>query len=59
MRDRGPKTRQKQEAMATPCGVKQAPLIEVEGLEAVREIVAAGGRIAFVSSAEFGQYAGL
>ncbi|MGB3815514.1 MAG: LysR substrate-binding domain-containing protein [Shinella sp.] len=55
MRERGSKTRQKLEAMATQCGVTLTPLIEAEGREAVREIVAAGGGIGFVSSAEFGQ----
>jgi aminoethylphosphonate catabolism LysR family transcriptional regulator len=55
MRERGSKTRQKLEAMAAQCGVTLTPLIEAEGREAVREIVAAGGGIGFVSSAEFGQ----
>ncbi len=55
MRERGSKTRQKLEAMAEQCGVTLMPLIEAEGREAVREIVAAGGGIGFVSSAEFGQ----
>lgn len=55
MRERGSKTRQKLEAMAEQCGVTLTPLIEAEGREAVREIVAAGGGVGFVSSAEFGQ----
>lgn len=55
MRERGSKTRQKLEAMAEQCGVLLTPLIEAEGREAVREIVAAGGGVGFVSSAEFGQ----
>ncbi|EYR81472.1 MULTISPECIES: LysR substrate-binding domain-containing protein [unclassified Shinella] len=55
MRERGSKTRQKLEAMAAVCGVSLTPLIEAEGREAVREIVAAGGGVGFVSSAEFGQ----
>lgn len=55
MRERGSKTRQKLEAMAEQCGVTLTPLIEAEGREAVREIVAAGGGIGFVSLAEFGQ----
>jgi len=55
MRERGSKTRQKLEAMAAQCGVTLTPLIEAEGREAVREIVAAGGGVGFVSSAEFGQ----
>ncbi len=55
MRETGSKTRQKLESMAEQCGVSLTPLIEAEGREAVREIVAAGGGIGFVSSAEFGQ----
>lgn len=55
MRERGSTTRQKLEAMAEQCGVPLTPLIEAEGREAVREIVAAGGGVGFVSSAEFGQ----
>ncbi len=55
MREHGSKTRQKLEAMAMQCGVPLIPLIEAEGREAVREIVAAGGGVGFVSSAEFGQ----
>ncbi|UVC09474.1 LysR family transcriptional regulator [Rhizobium sp. TH2] len=55
MRERGSKTRQKLESMAEQCGVKLTPLIEAEGREAVREIVAARGGVGFVSSAEFGQ----
>jgi DNA-binding transcriptional LysR family regulator len=55
MRERGSKTRQKLEAMAADCGVPLTPLIEAEGREAVREIVAAGGGVGFVSFAEFGQ----
>ncbi len=41
--------------MSQQCGVQLTPLIEAEGREAVREIVAAGGGVGFVSSAEFGQ----
>ncbi|NRQ18433.1 LysR substrate-binding domain-containing protein [Ensifer sesbaniae] len=59
MREQGSKTRQKLEAMAARCGVQLTPLIEAEGREAVREIVAAGGGVGFVSSAEFGQDARL
>jgi len=55
MRERGSKTRQTLEMMAAQCGVPLVPLIEAEGREAVREIVAAGGGVGFVSSAEFGQ----
>ena len=56
MRERGSKTRQKLEAAAG--GVLVAS-IEAEGREAVREIVAAGNGIGFVSTAEFGQDARL
>jgi aminoethylphosphonate catabolism LysR family transcriptional regulator len=55
MRERGSKTRQKLEAMAQSQGVALRPAIEAEGREAVREIVASGGGIGFVSAAEFGQ----
>lgn len=55
MRERGSKTRQKLEAAA---GALVAS-IEAEGREAVREIVAAGNGIGFVSTAEFGQDARL
>lgn len=55
LRERGSKTRQKLEAMASGQGVTLRPAIEAEGREAVREIVASGGGIGFVSSAEFGQ----
>jgi len=55
MREQGSKTRQKLEAAAG-----QLPaLIVAEGREAVREIVAAGNGIGFVSTAEFGQDARL
>jgi aminoethylphosphonate catabolism LysR family transcriptional regulator len=55
MRERGSKTRHKLEAMAQSQGVALRPAIEAEGREAVREIVASGGGIGFVSAAEFGQ----
>jgi len=50
MRERGSKTRQKLEAAAGP---PRASIV-AEGREAVREIVAAGNGIGFVSTAEFG-----
>lgn len=56
MREQGSKTRQKLEAAA---GRALVPSIEAEGREAVREIVAAGNGIGFVSTAEFGQDARL
>jgi aminoethylphosphonate catabolism LysR family transcriptional regulator len=55
MRERGSKTRQKLEERAAELGIELRPAIEAEGREAVREIVAAGGGVGFVSAAEFGQ----
>lgn len=55
MREQGSKTRQKLEATAKKSGVRLNPIIEAEGREAVRELVAAGAGIGFVSTAEFGQ----
>lgn len=55
LRERGSKTRQKLEAMASEQGAALRPSIEAEGREAVREIVASGSGIGFVSQAEFGQ----
>ncbi|KQV30425.1 LysR family transcriptional regulator [Rhizobium sp. Root1203] len=55
LREQGSKTRQKLEAMASERGVVLTPRIEAKGREAVREIVASGGGVGFVSSAEFGQ----
>ncbi len=54
MRERGSKTRQKLEAQASKLGVALKPTIEAEGREAVREIVASGAGVGFVSRAEFG-----
>lgn len=54
MRERGSKTRHKLEERAAQAGVELRPTIEAEGREAVREIVAAGGGVGFVSAAEFG-----
>ncbi len=53
LRERGSKTRQKLEETALAAGMTLNPTIEAEGREAVHEIVAAGGGIGFVSSAEF------
>ncbi len=53
VRERGSKTRQKLEETALAAGVTLYPTIEAEGRESVHEIVAAGGCIGFVSSAEF------
>jgi len=55
MREHGSKTRQKLEQAAKQAGVVLPASIEAEGREAVREIVAAGHGIGFVSTAEFGQ----
>ncbi|RUX09960.1 LysR family transcriptional regulator [Mesorhizobium sp. M8A.F.Ca.ET.059.01.1.1] len=55
MRERGSKTRQKLEDLAATSKVELRPEIEAEGREAVREIVASGAGIGFVSAAEFGQ----
>ncbi|TPM07981.1 LysR family transcriptional regulator [Mesorhizobium sp. B2-3-11] len=55
MRERGSKTRQKLEELAAVSKIELRPVIEAEGREAVREIVASGAGIGFVSAAEFGQ----
>ncbi|TPJ38348.1 LysR family transcriptional regulator [Mesorhizobium sp. B2-5-13] len=55
MRERGSKTRQKLEDLAAVSKIELRPVIEAEGREAVREIVASGAGIGFVSAAEFGQ----
>ncbi|OWU85020.1 LysR family transcriptional regulator [Oceanicola sp. 22II-s10i] len=54
LREEGSKTRAKLLAAAKDAGITLTPAIEAEGREAVREIVAAGGGIGFVSMAEFG-----
>lgn len=54
MRERGSKTRSKLEALAKSLGIDLTPTIEAEGREAVREIVASGAGVGFVSHAEFG-----
>lgn len=59
MRERGSKTRAKLEDLAAKEGLEFKPGIEAEGREAVREIVASGAGIGFVSAAEFGQDARL
>lgn len=53
MRERGSMTRQRLEETARAQGVELKPIIEAEGREAVREIVASGGGIGFVCAAEF------
>lgn len=54
MRERGSKTREKLEQMAARLEISLQPAVEAEGREAVREIVASGGGVGFVSAAEFG-----
>lgn len=54
MREQGSRTRRKLEEAARQAGVTLIPAIEAEGREAVREIVASGGGVGFVSEAEFG-----
>lgn len=54
LRERGSKTRRKLEESAASAGVTLRGVIEAEGREAVREIVAAGIGIGVVSEAEFG-----
>ncbi|CDX15774.1 LysR family transcriptional regulator [Mesorhizobium sp. LCM 4577] len=54
MRERGSKTRKKLEDLAMASNVELKPAIEAEGREAVREIVASGAGVGFVSAAEFG-----
>jgi aminoethylphosphonate catabolism LysR family transcriptional regulator len=55
LREDGSKTRQRLQQAANEAGVTLGPTIEAQGREAVREIVAAGNGIGFVSTAEFGQ----
>lgn len=54
-REKGSKTRQKLEEEGLRQGVVLRPTFEVEGREAVQEIVAAGAGIGFVSEAELGR----
>lgn len=54
-REKGSKTRQKLEEEGLRQGVALNPAFEVEGREAVQEIVAAGAGIGFVSEAELGR----
>lgn len=54
-RETGSRTRAELEAEAERRGVRLAPVIEVEGREAMREMVAAGAGLGFVSEAEAGQ----
>ncbi len=58
-REAGSRTRQKLEKEAARRKVTLKPVLEVEGREAMREVVAAGVGIGFVSEAEFGNDARL
>lgn len=53
-RESGSKTRQKLEEVAKSQGITLTPAIIAEGREAVREVVASGAGIGFVSEAEYG-----
>ena len=54
IREAGSKTRQKLEEEAKKSGITLKPTIVVEGREAIRELVASGAGIGFVSEAEYG-----
>lgn len=54
IREPGSRTRAQLEAEAERAGVKLSAAIEVEGREAMREVVASGAGLGFVSDAEFG-----
>jgi len=53
-REKGSKTRQKLEDAAARQGLRLTPVIVAEGREAVRDVVASGAGIGFVSEAEYG-----
>ncbi|MCG6901463.1 MAG: LysR family transcriptional regulator [Rhodobacter sp.] len=53
-RERGSRTRARLEHEARRRGLRLAPVIEVEGREAMREVVASGVGIGFISEAEKG-----
>lgn len=55
LREQGSRTRAKLEQAAAAAGLTLSPVVVAEGREAVREIVAAGAGIGFVSLAEFGE----
>jgi len=58
-REPGSRTRAALEVEAARMDVELAPVIEVEGREAMREVVASGAGIGFVTEAEFGHDARL
>ena len=53
-RELGSRTRAQVEAEARRQGLRLTPVIEAEGREAMREVVASGAGLGFVSRAEFG-----
>ena len=53
-REQGSRTRQSIEQIAKLKGLDLRPVMEVDGREAMREVVASGAGIGFVSEAEFG-----
>ncbi len=54
IREPGSRTRAQFEAAANDAGIDLSAAIEVEGREAMREVVASGAGLGFVSDAEFG-----
>ena len=58
-REPGSRTRAHLEASAVDAGIALKPAIEVEGREAMREVVASGAGLGFLSDAEFGHDARL
>lgn len=58
-REPGSRTRARIEGAARQAGISLAPAIQVEGREAMREVVATGAGIGFLSEAEFGHDARL
>ncbi len=58
-REPGSRTREALTASAGNLGVDLSPIIEVEGREAMREVVASGAGLGFASEAEFGHDARL
>lgn len=53
-RENGSRTRAALTRAARAAGLRLAPVLEVEGREAMREVVASGAGLGFVSRAEFG-----
>ena len=55
MREKGSRTRQQLEEAARAAGIRLSPSVEVDGREAMREVVASGAGIGFISRAEMGE----